>query len=78
MLDVALRSVTAHALAWPADSHGPDSIVRDEIGGASRFRLHVGERVEPVAQPRARTARVHAAKIGADTGAVLDELGIRG
>jgi hypothetical protein len=77
VLDVALCSVTAHALAWPPAAIDAEPSIRraDEgHGGATGYVLQVGERTEPVASPRARSVQARAAALGADTGAVLDEL----
>jgi hypothetical protein len=82
VLDVALRDVTAHALAWPQHEA---SVARRVHAVAARphgepvdFVLGEGDRAVAVAAPRARRATGRAAELGADTGVVLDELGIRG
>ncbi|UCE87318.1 MAG: CoA transferase, partial [Deltaproteobacteria bacterium] len=71
LVELALRDVVAHALAFaqPAEVAG----VR---GGRDAWEVVVGTRRERVAPPRSRSPRERARPLGADTDAVLRELGI--
>ncbi len=70
LLDVALRDVAAHAARSGAGAR--DAEVRPTDGG---FEVVADGRRERVANPRARRARGRARPLGADTHAVLRELG---
>jgi hypothetical protein len=78
VLDVPLSATTGHALAFRAEGPGstpaaPRAAVREAGDG---FEVVAAGRAQQVLPPRARTARSHAPALGADTGAVLRELGI--
>jgi hypothetical protein len=73
LVDVALRDVAAHALLF--DGGGcRDARVRGRGGG---FEVEAGGRREAVRPPRARRPAGRARSLGADSAAVLAELGIR-
>jgi hypothetical protein len=71
LLELALRDVVAHALtfAQPAEK----ACVREE---GDAWEVVVGARRERVALPRSRSPRERARPLGADTDAVLRELGV--
>ena len=74
LLDVSLRAVVGHALA----TDGPDETARVEARGAGKrreWKLITRAGDEPVAAPRARTARARAPALGADTAWVLAQAG---
>jgi len=78
LLDVPLSATTGHALAFKAEDPGstpaaPDAAVRAAGDG---FEVVAAGRVQQVLPPRARTTKSRAPALGADTGAVLRELGI--
>ena len=69
VLDIALRDVCAHALAFRPDTPGAH-VVRD----AGQWVVEAGGDRTRVAPPRARAPRRAARGLGADTTAVLAEL----
>jgi hypothetical protein len=69
LLDLPLRGVVAHALAFDAPC-GEAEIARDAEG----WEVRVGERRARVVAPRARPPRGRAPGLGADTAAVLGAL----
>lgn len=71
LLDLALRDVAAHALAFEPAQRG-DARVVEAPGG---WAVECAGRREPVSPPRARRPRRAARALGADTAAVLAELG---
>jgi crotonobetainyl-CoA:carnitine CoA-transferase CaiB-like acyl-CoA transferase len=72
LLDLALRDVTAHVLGF-----GPGRSGATVVRSGSGWEVFAdGDRAE-VAPPRARSAPVAARPLGADTDAVLEELGVR-
>ena len=80
LLDVPLCASAAHALAFGAEGGsaqapaGPEGVsTRDAEGG---WQVVAAGRTEKVLPPRARTAEGRAPALGADTEAVLRDLGI--
>ena len=71
LLDLALRDVTAHVLGFGAK---PGEVQVRRLG--SGFEVVADGDRAPVLAPRARTARDRARPLGADTHAVLRDLGI--
>ncbi len=76
LLDVSLRGVVAHALAFRPSDCGIAQVRRVSPSGAGAFEVVVGSERHAVAPPRARASRGVAASLGADTECVLKELGI--
>jgi crotonobetainyl-CoA:carnitine CoA-transferase CaiB-like acyl-CoA transferase len=75
VLDLALRDVTAHALAF-APQQAQAAQVRPAGGGGDRWEVVAGDQRTGVAAPRARSGALAARPLGADTGAILRELGV--
>jgi hypothetical protein len=78
LLEIALRDVTEHALAWPEPAARvqpvrvePASPERGDAAGG--WQVVVGGLGEPVSPPRAREPHGRARPLGADTAHVLDE-----
>lgn len=69
LLDVALRDVVAHAMAFPGEVR-----VGHVVPGDEGWLVEIDGRREPVAKPRARPPAARAPKLGADTAAVWREL----
>ena len=79
LLDISLRGVVAHALAYRDDAVPPcgtSEVRRVRSAGADSFEVVAGSERCNVAPPRARASRGVAASLGADTGRVLESLGI--
>jgi len=79
LLDVSLRGVVAHALAFRAGDIalcGTAEVRRVPGGGAGAFEVVAGSERKAVAAPRARASRGVAATLGADTARVLKEFRI--
>jgi crotonobetainyl-CoA:carnitine CoA-transferase CaiB-like acyl-CoA transferase len=74
LLDVALRDVTAHALAF--DAPAAEARVRRIENGGDAWEVVAGRERATVAAPRAREPAGAARPLGADTAAVLAELGV--
>jgi crotonobetainyl-CoA:carnitine CoA-transferase CaiB-like acyl-CoA transferase len=68
LLELALRDVAAHALAWG----GPQEAARVEANGAA-YAVAVGAERTPVAPPRFALAGGEARPLGADTASILAE-----
>jgi crotonobetainyl-CoA:carnitine CoA-transferase CaiB-like acyl-CoA transferase len=68
LLDLALRDVTAHALAFAPDGEC------EVLGRAGRASVRAGGEVAEIAAPRARTAHLRARAPGDDTEALRREL----
>jgi hypothetical protein len=71
LLDVSLREVTAHALAFAPDVP-KGSVFRQEDG----WYVTVEGQTTAVTEPQERTAKNTAATLGAHTGSVLEEFDI--
>lgn len=71
LLDLALCDVVSHALAFGPE---PSAAIVRSIG--SDWEVVADHQRATVAPPRARAARGHARPLGADTNAVLEELGV--
>jgi hypothetical protein len=71
-LDLALRDVAAHAAAFGPGA--PEASVRP-VGREGEWVVEAGGQRAAVAAPRARAAPGPAPALGADTRAVLEELG---
>jgi crotonobetainyl-CoA:carnitine CoA-transferase CaiB-like acyl-CoA transferase len=77
LLDLSLRDVVAHALAFGSGAAGPGGAAADdaEMRRLGRgWEVAVGGASAPVLPPRARRIRARARPLGADTRAVLGGL----
>jgi crotonobetainyl-CoA:carnitine CoA-transferase CaiB-like acyl-CoA transferase len=74
LLDLALCDVAAHALAF--DATDCEARVRAVEGAPEGWEVAAGRERAAVAEPRARSPERGARPLGADTAAVLAELGI--
>ena len=70
----ALCDVAAHALAFEATAK--EAHVRRIAGSGDTWEVVAGQERAPVAAPRARSPEGAAPSLGADTAAVLAEMGI--